>query len=155
MQKTQSRTSSADKPKSSTGMTDARLLKAMQVAKSISQANTADGSDSSQKTGYNGSGSKGENLKEEFEARVDISAYPREVVKVIMDKKTRIKISDMTDGATFTGRGVFVPEGKKLLCAALASQCDHINSWVSLSSRIAHKKYGFPFINIVSFASLI
>ena len=27
-----------------------------------------------------------------------------------MDKKTRIKISDMTDGATFTGRGVFVPE---------------------------------------------
>ena len=53
-------------------------------------------------------------MKEEFEARVDISAYPREVVKVIMDKKTRIKISDMTDGATFTGRGVFVPEGKKL-----------------------------------------
>ena len=33
-------------------MTDARLLKAMQVAKSISQANAADGSNSSQITGY-------------------------------------------------------------------------------------------------------
>ena len=37
-----------------------------------------------------------------------------------------------------------VPEGKKLLCAALASQTDHSGSWSQLSNRIAHKKYGFP-----------
>ena len=45
---------------------------------------------------------------------MDISGYPREVIKVVLDKKTRIKIADLTDGATFTARGKFLSSGQKI-----------------------------------------
>ena len=97
-------------------ITDARLLKAIKVAKSISETNAAveaavnvNGTKQ-----YSGSGSKGQNLQEEYEAKMDISGYPREVIKVVLDKKTRIKIADLTDGATFTARGKFLSSGQKI-----------------------------------------
>eukprot|EP00943_MAST-04B_sp_MAST-4B-sp1_P008084 g8084.t1 len=108
------RTKSVIETSTKPDITDSRLLKAIKVAESISKTNAVVEAVMNEKQQYSGSGSKGQYLKEEFEAKIDISEYPREVVKVMLDKKTRIKISDLTDGATFTARGMFVPDRKKL-----------------------------------------
>ena len=77
--------------------TDHRILKALAVAKSINQEGAKP------HTG----------AKAQFEAKVEINAYPKLVRQFIMHKATIRRIADITDGAAVVARGSHVPEGKR------------------------------------------